>query len=141
MTVHELATGASRSINVTNFSRAARFRRQKPASGLQGVPAVAAKFPHAQAVLDAICDLRARDDAYGPGDGYFGQPLRPLYRELPGLSAGEILETVAHLLAVGRLRGSRHNPGLVWVTNEGWLRWTSWDARNQYLLRHEEAGD
>ncbi len=94
-----------------------------------------------QSVLDAVCDLRAGDEAYGPGDGYFGQPLKLVYKALPELSPGEILENVAELIGRDLLRGNRHNAGLVWVTRRGWQQWTAWKPSHQYLLRHEEAAE
>ena len=93
-----------------------------------------------QLVLDAICELRAADEAYGPGDSYFGQPLKAVSKQLPSHLDSEILESVGRLLARGLLSGSRHNSSLVWVTREGWLAWTSWNKKQNYLLRHNGTG-
>jgi len=94
-----------------------------------------------QTVLDAIASLRAADDAYGPGDGYFGQPLKAVRLELPSLDAAQVAASVQRLIASGHLQGSRHNPDLVWITKSGWLRWSDWNPEDAYLLRYEDSAD
>lgn len=94
-----------------------------------------------QTVLDAIAGLRAADDAYGPGDGYFGQPLKAVRVELSSLDSVQFTASVQRLIAGGYLQSSRHNPDLVWITKSGWLRWSDWNPEDAYLLRYEDSTD
>jgi hypothetical protein len=88
-------------------------------------------------VLDAICDLRAADEAYGPGDSYFGQSLAEVYDRLPQLSAIDICSAAQRLVTNGQLRAYAAEKAYVWVSNAGWRNWSRWDYRLAYLLANE----
>lgn len=91
-----------------------------------------------QTVLDTICRLRAGNEAYGPGDGYFGQPLKAVYRAMPEHEAIDVLAAATRLTRGGLLSGTRHNPALVWITPRGWQQWSEWDESRHRWLSHAE---
>jgi hypothetical protein len=89
-------------------------------------------------VLDALCDLRAADEEYGPGDSYFGQTLAEVRDRLTQLTTRDIDGAVESLVAAGLLRTYCADKDFVWVSNAGWRSWSRWDNRLAYLLAHEK---
>lgn len=99
-------------------------------------------LPHTTAkqrktVLETICALRAASSRYGPGDCYYGEDIKNIYKAVSSLTEPTIDSAILHLAGEQLLI---QDDSYCWVTNQGWKTWSKWNDDYFLEIVHSESG-